>query len=176
MTDRRELGKREIDADKRDCAIDTREIARDLKNTKDVKGIKDALTRNLIWVITTLITIGVWIGTVQFQGKTVEAQGAMISQDRERIVAVEKTTISLHSADELAMQKLEGIQSGIKDLKDTVEKLDIKMNDRMTRMGDKNQAQFDEIKKLIYKPVFGTTYIQSPSNEFAGKVEGLIKK
>ena len=161
MTDRRELGKREIEADKRDIAIDTREIARDLKTTKDVKGIKDALTRNLIWVITTLVTIGIWIGTVQFQGKTVEAQGAMINQDRERIIAVEKTTIQLHSADELAMQKLDGISSDIKELKGSIEKLDTKMNERMVKMTDRTQSQFDEIKKLIYKPAIGSTYFDS---------------
>jgi len=119
------------------------------------KAIKDAFTRNLIWIITCLAGIGTVLATVRYQGQDLEMQKKLVSVDHDKIANCELVESRLHDADEMAIIKLDSISSDIKDLKNTLTALDTKMNDRMSKMGDRTQAQFDEIKKILYKPVVG---------------------
>lgn len=148
------------DRRKSEQARDQREIVRDedtvkfrAESAKDVVDLKGILLRNLVWVIVTLVSVGTVLATVAYQGKDIEAQKNLIASDHDRIAKCEQVDIKLAGVDEKTLQKLESIDSGIKDLKNTVEKLDVKMNERMTKMSDRTQLQFDELKKILYKPV-----------------------
>ena len=145
--------------------------------TKDF--FKGLIEKHWIGMVIGLVSASVAYGGLVYRQceiqKITEKNAMGLEAHGTQITAIEKTTIELHAQDQMAMQKLEGIQVGIKDLKETVEKMDIKMNDRMTKMNDRNQVQFDEIKKILYKPVIGTTYLHD-DNEIASKVERLINK
>ncbi len=136
------------------------------KNNSEIRGI---LLRNLIWIVTVIAGVGTVLATVAYQGKDLDTQKAMIAADHERIAKCEQSEIRLTDADNLVVVRLENIENGIKDLKETVDKLDLKMTDRMNRMTDKTQSQFDELKKILYKPVVGNTVESVSSNAIASK-------
>jgi len=142
--------------------------------TKDI--VKGALEKHWPWMVGVLVAVSLSYGGLTYRQleiqKITEKNSAGLELHGIQITNIEKKTIELHAADEMSMQKLDMISNDIKDLKNIVEKLDIKMNDRMTKMGDKTQAQFDELKKILYKPVIGTTWIHD-ENEMAKIVESL---
>lgn len=117
------------------------------------KTFKEILTRNLVWAITTLVALGVWLATIMYQGKAIDAQGSMIQGDHERIGRCELTDIKLASVDDKIGIKLESIDNGIKDLRLAIE-----------RIQAENKAEFNEIKKILYKPVIGNAVDQTGSN------------
>ena len=130
--------------------------------------IKEAILSNLKFFITiVIIATGAWytLGSqVQDNTKNVSKNGNILDKVSERVVLVEKNAIELKATDQITMQKLDGIDSSIKDLKMYVEKMDAR-----------NQKEFDEIKKLVYKPAIGSKFI-SDDNEMVRIVEGLIRK
>ena len=117
---------REITRDTKETARDVNLIIRDVRDIKDVKNIKDAVTRNLIWIITTLVSIGVWIGTIMFQGKTIDAQGSLLANTTDRVMACEKIDIMLSGTDERIEGRLTGISIDIKELKESIRDMDTK--------------------------------------------------
>lgn len=121
-------------------------------------SFKEFLGKNWIWAATVIFGLGGAFVWQAVQGADIKDHTTIINTHRERIALCEQADIKLNSADEKALMKLEAIDNGIKDLKTTVEKLDVKMNERMTKMSEKNQLQFDEMKKILYKPAISGMY------------------
>ena len=169
------------DAKDAEVKEDRRQI-RDRRGTIDSRvgwAIKDFLMGHAKVILGTLIIgSGAWYA-VGYQIKTntenINKNTASITVLDERMMKAEKTDIELHGADLLVVARLDSISSDIKDLKSTVEKLDTKMNDRMTKMGDRTQSQFEEIKKILYKPAIGSSRSQM-SDMSMDEIAGLVEK
>jgi len=121
--------------------------------------LKDLLFQHIFAIIAGLVLcLGAWwaVGS-QLKDNTVNIgkNTESISSLETRMMKTEKDDIELRSADQLVILRLDAISGDIKDLKSTLTTLDSKMNERMTRMTDKTQTQFDELKKILYKPVIG---------------------
>ena len=116
-------------------------------------SLREEVSKHWIWIASMIFGLGGAFVLQAVQGRSITENTAAINISRERIVLCEQADIRLMSTDEKALLKLEIIDAGIKDLKGTVEKLDMKMNERITKLSDKTQTQFDDLKKILYKPV-----------------------
>jgi len=125
----------------------------DDRGNKEFKmsGIREEIGKHWVWILSMVFGLGGAFVLQAVQGKNISENSGLINISREKIVNLEQADIRLAGADERAMLKLESIDNGIKDLKVTVERLDGKMN----KMNERVQVQFDEMKKILYKPVVG---------------------
>lgn len=119
--------------------------------------LKDLLFQHIFAIIGGLvILLGAW-WAVGSQLKTntdnIKKNTESITVLDDRMMNAEKAEIQLRADDKLVIQRLDAISGDIKDLKSTLTTLDGKLNERMTRMSDKTQSQFEELKKILYKPV-----------------------
>ena len=64
------------------------------------------IDKNAAWAIATLISVGIFIGTVKYLGDSVAVNSAILEKDRERISAAEK-----------ALVRLDAIENNISEIK-----------------------------------------------------------
>ena len=81
-----------------------------------MKSFRDIAADNLPWIITTLLAIGAFAGTVNYQGKAIESANTSLNADHERIISMEKALVRV----ELMQNDIQEIKSDIKDIKHIV--------------------------------------------------------
>jgi len=128
-------------------------------DSRVVVAVKNFLFAHSKVILGTIIVVcGSWYALgnqVKLNTETGNRNIEDIAKLEVRAMNTEKMDIELHAADQLVLQRLDTISGDIKDLKSTLTLLDSKMNDRMNKMNEKNELQYNEIRKLLYKPVVG---------------------
>ena len=79
-----------------------------------MKTIRDIVTDNLPWVITAILTIGIFAATVKYQGESLIETNKQLTIDHARL---EKAEAQLQTHVEVSMEKLSRIQSDIHEIK-----------------------------------------------------------
>ena len=122
-------------------------------STRDL--FSEEVKRNWVWIVCIIFGLGGCVYALGVQVIDIRKNEGGIEVNKSRIEALEKNEIKLTSADEKAIMKLDSISCDLKDLKTTIQLLDSKMNERMSKMNERNDLRFDELKKILYKPVVG---------------------
>jgi len=78
-----------------------------------MRSAKEVVMDNLVWIITSLLALGVFSANIRFQGAAIESNRSNIDRDKERIICIEKSLIKIESME----RDLTEIKYDIKDIK-----------------------------------------------------------
>ena len=77
---------------------------------------KEIVINNLVWIITSLLAIGVLTATIKYQGELIENNSDCIEKDKERIICIEKSLVRIESME----KNIAEIKYDIKDIKSII--------------------------------------------------------
>jgi hypothetical protein len=89
---------------------------------------KDAIEKNLVWVLTTLLAIGAFGATVNYQGKEIERHNKELIEGKSADASIDKRLVRIEVM-------VEGIQSDLKIMKEDMK----------------------DMKRVIMKPAFNVS-------------------
>jgi len=123
------------------------------------KSLKELVTDNLPWIITTLLTVGGLVVTIRYQGEAIASTEVRVDLQHTRIETIEKNLIQI----EVIQKDISTMKSDMKELKLDIQnnKIEILTNNKELKkemMANTSELKTDikEIKSIILKPAFGS--------------------
>jgi len=106
---------------------------------------KEIVINNLVWIITSLLAIGVFTATIKYQGESIKNNSDCIEKDKERIICIEKSLVRIESME----SDIAEIKYDIKDIKKIILR-PIMSSTSATSLDEFDE--FDEHTPLVFIP------------------------
>lgn len=123
------------------------------------KFIDDFVIKNWIWIVTSLVSIGIFIATVRYLDAATIHNTAMLTDDHERIMNIEKSFANF-------TEMKEDIKE-IKDKRITSIEMNLVRFEKMQLDINEIKDDLKDIKKIILRPAIGLNDTNSKVNILA---------